>query len=118
MPGTWRRKRPSEMKKSGPFYLTVIDKPVLSVWYKKTPMGKNTTNTIMKNMKKNSPLKDLCPEKNLTNHSTRKTVVKKLKSSGIPKCKIKNTTRHSSANGLDDYDSGDERERADHFTSH
>ena len=104
-------KRPSEMKKSGPFYLTVIDKPVSSVWYKKTPMGKNTINTIMKNMKKNSPLKDLCPEKNLTNHSARKTVVKKLKSSGIPKCEIKNITGHASANRLDDYDSGDEREQ-------
>ena len=63
----------------------------------------------MKNMKKSSPLKDLCPEKNLTNQSVRKTVVKKLKSSGIPKCgKLKG---HASANGLDDYDSGDERER-------
>ena len=73
-------KRPSEMKISGPFYLSVIDKPVSSVWYKKTPMGKNTIDTIMKNMKKHSPLKDLCPKKNLTNHSAQKTVVKKLKS--------------------------------------
>jgi len=39
-------KRPSEMKKGVLFYLTVIDKPVSSVWYKKTPMGKNTINTI------------------------------------------------------------------------
>ena len=74
-------KRPSEMKKSGQFYLTVIDKPVSSVWFKKTPTGKNTINTIMQNMKKNSLLKDLCPERNLTNHSARKTVVKRLKSS-------------------------------------
>ena len=51
------------------------------------------------------------PEKNLTNHSARKTVVKKLKSSGIPKCEIKNITGHASAQGLDDYDSGDEREQ-------
>ena len=72
-------KRPSEMKESGPFYFTVIVKPVSSIWYKKTPMGKNTINTIMKNMKKNSPLKDLCRETNLTNHSARKTVVKELK---------------------------------------
>ena len=62
-------------------------------------------------MKENSPLKDLCPEKNLTNHSARKTVVKKLKSSGIPKCEIKNITDHASAQRLDDYDSGDEREQ-------
>ena len=62
-------------------------------------------------MKKNSPLKDLCPEKNLTNHSARKTVVKRLKSSGIPKCEIKNITGHASASGLDDYNSGDKREQ-------
>ena len=36
------------MKKSAPFDITVIDEPVSSVWYKKTPMGKNTINTIMK----------------------------------------------------------------------
>jgi len=71
-------------------------------------MGKNTVNTIIK---KNSPLQDLCPEKNFTNHSARKTVVKKLKSCGIPKCEIKNITGHASANRLDDYDSRDEREQ-------
>jgi len=76
-----------------------------------TLMGKNTINKIMKSMKKNSPLKDLCPKKNLTNHSAQKTVVEKLERSGIPKCEIKNITGHASANGLDDYDSGDEREQ-------
>ena len=104
-------KRPIEMQKSGPFYLTVIEKPVSSIWYKKTTLGKNAINTIMKNMKENSPLKGLCPEKNLTNHSARKTVVKKLTSYGIPKSEIKNITGHASAQGLDDYDSGDEREQ-------
>ena len=62
-------------------------------------------------MKENSPLKDVCPDKKLTNHSARKTVVKKLKSSGIPKCEIKNITGHSSEQGLGDYDSGDENEQ-------
>ncbi|CAH3175722.1 unnamed protein product, partial [Porites lobata] len=99
-------KRPEEMKKTGPFYLAVIDKPQTSaVWYKKTPMGKNTINNIMKTMKEDSPLKDVCPEKKLTNHSARKTVVKKLKSSD------KNITGHNSEQGLDDYDSGDENEQ-------
>ena len=37
-----------EMKRRGPFYLSVIDKPVSSIWFKKTPMGKNTINTIIK----------------------------------------------------------------------
>ena len=74
-------------------------------------MGKNTINNIMKTMKEDSPLKDVCPEKKLTNHSARKTVVKKLKSSGIPKCEIKNITGHNSEQGLDDYDPGDENEQ-------
>ena len=101
-------KRPEEIKTTGPFYLSVIDKPVSNVWSKKTPMGKNTIDSIIKKMKLNSPLIDLCPEKRITNHSARKTAVKKLKSSGIPKCEIKNITGHTSAQGLDDYVSGDE----------
>lgn len=106
-------KRPAELKTTGPLYLGVIDKPQTSAWYK-TPMGKNTIKkkkNIMKTMKENSPLKDFCPDKKLTNHSARKTVVKKLKSSGIPKCEIQNITGHSSEQGLDDYDSGDENEQ-------
>ena len=90
-------KSPEEMKTTGPFYLSVIDKPVSNVWFKKTPMGKNTIDSIMKKMKLNSPLIDLCPEKRITNHSARKTVVKKLKSSGISKCEIKNITGHTGA---------------------
>ena len=73
------------MKTTGPFYLSVIDKPVSNVWFKKTPMGKNTIDSIMKIMKLNSPLIDLRLEKRITNHSARKTVVKKLKSSGTTK---------------------------------
>ena len=76
-------KRPAELKTTGPVYLSVIHKPQTSVWYIKMPKGKNTINNIMKSMKENSPLKDACPDKKLTNHGTRKTVVKTLKSSDI-----------------------------------
>ena len=62
-------------------------------------------------MKENSPLNSICPDKKLTNHSARKTVVKKLKSSGVQKCEIKNITGHKSEQGLDAYDSGDEQEQ-------
>lgn len=82
------KKRPAELKATGPLYLSVIENPKTSVWYKKTPMGKNTINNIMKTMKKNSPLRVTCPDKRLTNHSARKTVFKKLKSSGIPKSSL------------------------------
>ena len=49
--------------------------------------------------------------KKLTNHSARKTVLKKLKSSGIPKCEIQSITGHSSEEGLGNYDSSDENEQ-------
>ena len=49
-------------------------------------------------MKKNSPL-------------LRKTVVRKMKASGIPKCEIINITGHRHERGLDPYDSGDENEQ-------
>ena len=77
-----RSNRRNEEKR--PVLPQISNEPVLiSVWYKKTPMRENSINTIMKNMKKNSQLKDLCPERNLTNHSAQKAVVKKLKRSGI-----------------------------------
>ena len=99
-------KRHEEMKTTGPYYLSVIYKPVSNVWSKKTPMGKNTIDSIMKKMKLNSPLIDLCPERRITNHSARKTR-KKVK-------KFRNTKMrdqgHTSVQGLD-YDSGDEREQ-------
>ena len=58
-------------------------------------------------MRENSPLiiKDVCPGKRMTNNSARKTMEKKLKSSGVAKCGIKNITGHTSAQGSDDYDS-------------
>ena len=75
-------------------------------------MGKNTINLItMKTMKEDSPLKDFCPKKKLTNHSARETIVKKMTSFDIPKCEIKNITGHNFEEGLDDYDSGDENEQ-------
>ena len=75
------------------------------------PSGKEHHKHNHEKHEKPSPLNDLCPEMNLTNHSARKTVPNKLKSSGIPKCEMKNITGHASANGLDNYDSGDKREQ-------
>ena len=39
-------------------------------------------------MKENSPLQDMCPEKRLSNHSVRITVVRKLKAREVPKLEI------------------------------
>lgn len=41
-------KRPEEMKKTGPFYRAVMNKPKTSaLWYKKTAIGKNKINNII-----------------------------------------------------------------------
>ena len=106
----FKSKRPVELRNMGPFYLTVIDAPLTDVWYKNQAMGVNTINTMLSRMKKKSPLAELCANKKITNHSARKTTVRKLKSFGFPKCEIKNITGHSSERGLDAYDSGNEDE--------
>ena len=50
-------KRPSQLRSSGPLYLSIIHKPVSnSLWYKNVPMGQNTINSIMKRMIENSPV--------------------------------------------------------------
>ena len=99
-------RRPPSLKNVGPFYLGVIDNPKEKTWYKTTPMGVHTINNLVKNMKEKTSLKD--SSKKLTNHSARKTAVKILKSAKFPKCEIKNITGHSTINGLDPYDSGDD----------
>ena len=73
-------------------------------------MGVNTINTMLSRMKKKSPLAELCANQKITNHSARKTTVRKLKSLEFPKCEIKSITAHSSERGLDAYDSGNEDE--------
>ena len=70
-------KHPLEYRQSGPFYLAIISNPTTDIWFKKSAIGVNTINNIMKSMKTNSPLSN--SKKRLTNHSARKTVVKKLK---------------------------------------
>jgi len=101
-------KRPEDLKLSGPFYLACIDNPTTSdVWYKKSRMGKTS---ISKIMKENSPLQDMCPEKRLSNHSVRKTVVRKLKAKGVPKSEIITITGHRQEQSVEAYDFGNEDE--------
>lgn len=100
-------KRPAEIQHTGPFYLAInYHYSSNNAWYKKAPMGENTINIIMKNMIQNSPLVNTL--KKLTNHSARKTLVKKLKKRQVPKSDIITITGHNSEAGLDAYDSGDE----------
>ena len=100
-------KRPSQLRSSGPLYLSVIHKPVsISLWYKNIPMGQHTINSIIKRMIENSPLPN--SDKKLTNHPARKILVKKLRQNYIPTSDIIGITGHNSEAGLDAYDSGNE----------
>ena len=104
-------KRPEDLKLSDPFYLACIDNPTKTdIWYKKSRMGKNTISKIMKCMKENSALQDMCPEKRLSNHSVQKTVVRKLKAKGVPKSEIITITGHRQEQSVEAYDSRNEDE--------
>ena len=103
----WLSKRPEGMKDNGPLYLSIINRPKSpEVWYTKIRMGQNTIGNIMKSM-----AKCLNTNKKLTNHSMRKTLVSKLKSSGQPRNVICEITGHSRESSLDDYDQIDENQR-------
>ena len=50
-------------------------------------------------------------EKKMTNHSTRKTAVKKMQRKGLSRSDITAITGHALEKGLDSYDEGDERQQ-------
>lgn len=105
----WLSKRPEGMKDSGPLYLSVIPRPKSTdVWYSRVRMGENTIGNIMKNM-----ATCLNTTKKLTNHSMRKTLVSKLKTSGQARNVIREITGHSRESSLDDYDEIGEDQRKD-----
>ena len=97
----WLEHRPDAMKKSGPLYLTITPRPTSNTWYSKTRMGQHRIGQIMKSVASCLP-----PESNkkITNHSTRKSVVAKLKNAGQPRHKIIQVTGHGRESSLDDYD--------------
>ena len=103
-------KRPLEIQNCGRFYLTAkkFFNKNDETWYTKNPMGKNTISGIMKALTAGTELS--LSKKKFTNHSMRKTTVKKLKAANIPESSIIKVTGHSSTKGLSSYDPGDEEE--------
>ena len=63
----------------------------------------------MKYIMSKSPLETW---KHITNHSARKTLVKRLKQNNVAKSEIISITGTSAEAGLDPYDSGDEKHQA------
>ena len=101
------RRRPLEMRTSGPLYLAIIQRPKTEVWYAKSRMGEHKLGSIMKTLAQTISIDG----KKISNHSTRKAVVAKLKKAGQPRHKIIQITGHANETSLDDYDEIDEEER-------
>ena len=102
-------KRPVGIEKSRRFYLPPIVNPLRNFWYKKTHMGINSINSMMKDLISHSTLQN--SGKHLENHTARKTVVKKLKQQQVSKSEVISITGHNREVGLDAYDSGDEMQQ-------
>jgi len=91
-------KRPENMKMSGPLYLTPLRsfQADREVWYATTPVGVNTINNYMQHGLDGTG-------KRLTNHSVRKTTVRKLQKQGIPNSDIAAITGHRNVQSLQQY---------------
>ena len=72
-------------------------------------MGVNKLNDMMKAVIKGMTLEDSW--KTVSNHSTRKTVVKELKTAGLERSSVVKVAGHRNEKSLDDYDEGDENEQ-------
>ena len=90
-------KRPLLLKTSGRFYLTPKQSFSQDSWYTSSPVERNTIGKFMKEIISGTPLEK--SGKKLTNHSGRKTLVKKVKQANIPEESIIKVTGHTSTKG-------------------
>ena len=104
--------RPASCKTSGPLYLTPIRtfSHKEDVWYTTMPVGINTINTYMQAIAKAGGLEQR--GKRLTNHSVRKTTIRKLKRHGVTNTNIVAITGHRNEQSLQEYA---EMENTEHF---
>ena len=77
-------KSPADLKASGRFYLYLktVFKSSDDKWFYKSPIGKNSISKIIWALILGTVLEE--SDKLLTNHSMRKTTVKKLKAANVP----------------------------------
>ena len=101
------RRHPSEMQTSGTLYLTIIQRPKTEVWYSSSKMGEHKLGSVMRTLAKTLNVEG----KRISNHSTRKSLVAKLKKAGQPRHNIIQITGHANECSLDDYDEVDKSER-------
>ena len=95
-------KCPEELKSRGPLYLTPLQcYDGKEVWFSRTIVGVNMINSFLKEMASNAGITK--SNKRYTNHSVRKTTVRKLQRAGFCNDEISSITRYKSEQSLRDY---------------
>ena len=103
-------KRPAELKDHGPLYLSPFRKEgqwsKSPVWFSKASLGVHSIDNFVNRMAVAASLD--VTKKHYTNHSIRKTTVKKLKKAGVSATEIMAITGHKNQQSLTDYDELDD----------
>ena len=94
-------KRPAQCCTSGPLYLRPLKNPRPSLWYSIQPVGANKIKEFMKTIAKRAGIDK--SGKRFTNHSVRKTLVRKLQKGGVSNDKITAITGHKNEQSISDY---------------
>ena len=94
-------KRPQHLRNSGPLYLQPLSKPKPDIWYSIQPVGINKIDGFMKKIATIGRL-DITI-KHFTNHSVRKTTVRKLQKAGVSNDKIIAITGHKTEQSIKAY---------------
>ena len=74
------------------------------MWYQKQRLSIHSVDQMMKNIVKSTPVP--LSGKKLTNHSARKTLIKKVRTANVERQCINQVTGHASEQSLQDYDKG------------
>ena len=99
-------KRPESLRSSGPLYLTPLQNiKGKDTWFSKQRVGVNKINGYIKEMTYLAGLQK--SNKRYTNHSVRKTTVRKLQKAGFSNDKIASITGHKSEQTLREYSETD-----------
>ena len=89
---------PEMMKPDDPFFLATIPNPKSEIWFKKQPMGVTKLGNIMKEIAKEGHLQG-----KKTNHSARKTMIRRLVEKDVSPLMIAQLSGHKNLKSLDSY---------------
>ena len=94
-------KRPAKFRTCGLLYLRPLKKKQPPLWYTEQRVGESKIKEFMKTIAKKAGLDN--SGKRFTNHSVRKTLVRKLQKGGVPNDKITAITGHKSEQSIAEY---------------